>query len=40
MIAGINQSTGDAVVFIDADLLDQPELIPHMVSTGSRAEIS
>jgi len=31
MTAGINQSTGDAVVLIDADLQDPPELIPQMV---------
>lgn len=31
MTAGINQSKGDAVIIIDADLQDPPELIPEMV---------
>ncbi|NLI91195.1 MAG: glycosyltransferase family 2 protein [Peptococcaceae bacterium] len=31
MIAGLDYSTGDAVVIIDADLQDPPELIPQMV---------
>ncbi|MDF2883165.1 MAG: glycosyl transferase family 2 [Clostridiaceae bacterium] len=29
--AGINKAKGDAVVIIDADLQDPPELIPHMI---------
>ena len=29
--AGIKYSTGDAVVIIDADLQDPPELIPEMI---------
>lgn len=31
MIAGLDYATGDAVVIIDADLQDPPELIPEMV---------
>ena len=31
MIAGLDYSTGDAVIFIDADLQDPPELIPELV---------
>ncbi|HHV65678.1 MAG TPA: glycosyltransferase family 2 protein [Peptococcaceae bacterium] len=31
MIAGLDYATGDAVVIIDADLQDPPELIPQMV---------
>lgn len=33
MTAGINQAKGDAVIIIDADLQDPPELIPKMVRT-------
>lgn len=31
MIAGLDYAKGDAVVFIDADLQDPPELIPEMI---------
>ena len=31
MIAGLDYSTGDAVIIMDADLQDPPELIPQMV---------
>lgn len=31
MIAGLDHSTGDATVIIDADLQDPPELIPEMI---------
>ena len=31
MIAGFDYATGDAVIIIDADLQDPPELIPEMV---------
>ena len=31
MIAGLDYATGDAVVLIDADLQDPPELIPKMI---------
>ncbi len=31
MIAGMDYSTGDAVVFMDADLQDPPELIPQLI---------
>ena len=31
MIAGLNYCKGDAVVIIDADLQDPPELIPEMI---------
>lgn len=31
MIAGLDYSTGDAVIIIDADLQDPPELIPEMI---------
>ena len=32
MIAGVDHSSGDALIFIDADLQDPPELIPEMIS--------
>lgn len=32
MIAGLDHARGDAVVIIDADLQDPPELIPQMIS--------
>lgn len=32
MLAGIDHITGDAMVIIDADLQDPPELIPEMIS--------
>ncbi len=31
MIAGLDYATGDAVIFMDADLQDPPELIPEMI---------
>ena len=31
MTAGLDHSTGDAVVIIDADLQDPPELIPRLI---------
>lgn len=31
MIAGLDYASGDAVIFIDADLQDPPELIPEMI---------
>ena len=31
MIAGLDYATGDAVVFIDADLQDPPEIIPELI---------
>ena len=31
MIAGLDYATGDAVVFMDADLQDPPELVPELV---------
>ncbi|MFP3122212.1 glycosyltransferase family 2 protein [Ectobacillus funiculus] len=31
MIAGLDYTTGDAVIIIDADLQDPPELIPEMI---------
>ena len=31
MIAGLDYAKGDAVIFIDADLQDPPELIPEMI---------
>ena len=31
MMAGLDYATGDAVIFIDADLQDPPELIPELV---------
>jgi dolichol-phosphate mannosyltransferase len=39
MTAGVHQTKGDAVVVIDADLQDPPELIPSSISewqTGHR----
>jgi polyisoprenyl-phosphate glycosyltransferase len=32
MIAGLDYASGDAVIIIDADLQDPPELIPEMIS--------
>lgn len=32
LLAGLSRSTGDAVVFIDADCEDPPELIPRFIS--------
>jgi glycosyltransferase involved in cell wall biosynthesis len=32
VLAGMEVSTGDAVIYMDADLQDPPELIPHLVS--------
>jgi len=31
VMAGLNQSTGDAVIYMDADLQDPPELIPKLI---------
>lgn len=31
MLAGMNYSSGDAVIYLDSDLQDPPELIPEMV---------
>ena len=31
MLAGLDYATGDAVIFLDADLQDPPELIPELV---------
>jgi len=31
MLAGMDYATGDAVIFIDADLQDPPELIPELI---------
>ena len=31
MVAGLDYATGDAVVFMDADLQDPPELIPELI---------
>lgn len=31
MMAGLDYATGDAVIFIDADLQDPPELIPELI---------
>ena len=31
MIAGIDYATGDAIVFMDADLQDPPELLPELI---------
>ncbi len=32
MIAGLDYATGDAVIFLDADLQDPPELIPKLIT--------
>ena len=32
MIAGLDHANGDAVIIIDADLQDPPELIPEMIN--------
>ena len=34
--AGLKYVTGDAIIIIDADLQDPPELIPDMIENGSR----
>lgn len=31
MVAGLDYATGDALIFIDADLQDPPELIPELI---------
>lgn len=31
MLAGLDYSTGDSIIFIDADLQDPPELIPELI---------
>src|SRR5438552_7512398 len=31
-LAGLSAATGDAVIFLDADLQDPPEIIPQMVA--------
>lgn len=36
MTAGLDQAKGDAVIIIDADLQDPPELIPEMVAAWKR----
>lgn len=36
MTAGLDQANGDAVIIIDADLQDPPELIPDMVAAWKR----
>src|SRR5574337_2214563 len=33
VIAGMDRSSGDAVVYMDTDLQDPPELIPELVKT-------
>jgi len=33
VLAGMEYSTGDAVIYMDADLQDPPELIPEMIKT-------
>ena len=38
--AGLESARGDAVVLMDADLRDPPELIPRMVQAGSRGQTS
>jgi glycosyltransferase involved in cell wall biosynthesis len=35
--AGLDHASGDAVVFLDADLQDPPEAIPEMLAAGARA---
>ncbi len=40
MSAGLDHAHGDAVVIIDADLQDPPELIPDMMRAGARASTS
>ena len=36
MTAGLDHAAGDAVVVIDADLQDPPELIPELIAAGGR----
>lgn len=36
LLAGISRATGDAVVVMDADLQDPPEVIPRLVDTWER----
>jgi len=35
--AGMDYSEGEAIVVIDADLQDPPELIPKMIENGAKA---
>jgi len=39
MTAGIDYAIGDAVIFLDADLQDPPELIPQMVSVWEKENV-
>jgi len=39
MTAGIDYAMGDAVIFLDADLQDPPELIPQMVSVWEEENV-
>ena len=40
LTAGLDHAAGDAVVMLDADLQDPPELIPRCSTTGARAATS
>ena len=40
ILAGMEASSGDAVVVIDCDMQDPPELIPELVQRGARASMS
>ena len=40
MSAGLDHARGDAVVVIDADLQDPPELIPDMCRPGATGTTS
>jgi len=35
--AGLDHATGDAVIFLDADLQDPPEVIGKLSNSGERA---
>ena len=40
VLAGMEAARGDAVVYMDADLQDPPEVIPELISAGSRERTS
>src|SRR5258706_14616156 len=36
MVAGMRQASGDAVIFIDADCEDPPEMLPHFIAAWGK----
>ncbi len=39
VMAGLSYSSGDAVIYMDADLQDPPELIPEMIKTWAKENV-